>query len=147
MPTFITDDELLEAVAIRLSTDSNNLLTTNPSWRRIVRDANESAYNSILSQILSRSPMTMDLLNTWPRRQEFNRRIGLCRALTEAALMKMVDMEAVREICKCEKELATVPIVIDGVQIQTTDDDPNVVYGEMEYDTTTVDRNDLPWML
>jgi hypothetical protein len=137
MATYITDDALLNAVAARVGYTADKI-TAESHLPAIVSDANISAYQTIRSKLMGRG-YSASTIDTWERAAEFNRRIGICHTLTEWALTKEFDSNALDRLCKCEEELDTV------ILVEADDDTPeisqaNVTYGDMG---TTDDRFSL----
>lgn len=128
MATYITDDELLNAVAARVGYTADKI-TAESHLPAIVSDANISAYQTIRSKLMGRG-YTAAVIDTWERAAEFNRRIGICHTLTEWALTKEFDSNALDRLCKCEAELDTVMIV---VPVDSTPEisEPNISYGDI----------------
>lgn len=132
MATYITDAELLEAVAVRIGYTPDKI-TAESHLPAIVSDANLSAYQAIRS-VLSGRGYSFDVIDSWERAAEYNRRIGICHALTEWALTKEVNSVALDRICQCEKELDDVIIVIPVEDVRAPDQ-PNIGYGAMTNST------------
>jgi hypothetical protein len=129
MATYITDADLLTALANRLGTTSAKL-TAESFWPTIVADANLSAYQKIQSVLQGRG-YSKDDIDAWDRAAEFNRRIGLCHALTEGALTQDYNTAALERICMCEKELDDVIVVDVNVVVTPPAGQSNISRGSM----------------
>lgn len=123
MTTYISDATLQTALAGRLASTWADMVRDGPQWEEIVSTANTDAYNEIRSALVNRG-FTVAVIDTWDRRAEFNRKLGLCNALVEGAIKTPVDMEAIDKVCKCRDELQTVPILVGGVEVN-----PNAATG------------------
>lgn len=128
MATYITDADLLAAVAARVGYTADKI-TAESHLPAIVADANISAYQSIRSKLMGRG-YTAAVIDTWEGAAVYNRRIGICHALVEWALTKEFDSNALDRICKCEEELDTVIIVVPVDDIPDISL-PNVTYGDV----------------
>ncbi len=112
---YITDATLKEAVAKRQGTTVAELYTTSPHLEVIVADANEQAYQTILTVLLGQG-YEKSTIDSWDRREEFNRRLGVCFVYRESALLDEGKLQGlVDHLCKCEEELAAMPSVLDDV--------------------------------
>ncbi len=128
--TYISDAVLVKALADRFGSTPDRLVAES-YWQPIIADANQSAYQLIRSTLLGRG-YTGDAIDAWDRRAEFNRRIGLCHALTEYALLKDgVNTVALDRVCLCEKELDTVVLDAGGEVQAPTGGGATVSRGEM----------------
>ena len=116
MATYIDDSVLLTALANRLGTTPDKL-TSESFWPTIVADANVSAYQLIQSTLQQRGFLKAQI-DSWDRAAEFNRRVGLCHALTEGALTQDYNAAVLDRLCMCEDELKTVTIV-DETEVLT----------------------------
>jgi hypothetical protein len=130
---YISDATLKTAVAKRLGTTTTETDTAMSHLESIVSDANEQAYNTILSVMLGQGYVKATI-DQWDRRVEFNRRLGVCIAFRELALGKDYDLTALDQVCKCEEELKTVTITVDGVIVAPDGSGTSVTHGTMDTD-------------
>lgn len=86
MATFIADTDLLITIAAALKNkDGVQALADTPYWSQIATEANEQAYNEIATRLSARG-FTAAQIAAWDRGEEWERKLGLYFALTEAAL-------------------------------------------------------------
>ena len=128
---YITDAALLSAVAVRLGTTPDILVSGQPGITDIIADANNEAHAQILSVMVGRG-YEVSVTDAWDRREEFNRKLGVCIALENGAVTREVDFEAIDRICKCREELLTVLVLVDG-EIPETGGTPNVSHGDLSH--------------
>jgi len=121
---YITDATLKEAVAKRQGTTVAELYTTSPHLEVIVADANEQAYQTILTVLLGQG-YEKSTIDSWDRREEFNRRLGVCFVYRESALLDEGKLQGlVDHLCKCEEELAAIQITVNGELISPDGGNP-----------------------
>jgi hypothetical protein len=128
--TYITNADLLVAVANRLGVRAADLIATNPQWEEIVATANAEAYQEIRSVLVGRG-YTVEQVDAWDRRAEFNRKVAVCHALVEGALLRQMDGEALDRVCKCREELADVVLLVDGEAPELELDKSNITAGDL----------------
>lgn len=130
---YITDEYLLGKVAARLGTTVELLTDEAEQWIDIVADANVEAYNAIRTALVARG-YDAETADLWDRREEFNRKLGLCFALRDGALTREYDSKALDRLCNCEEALETVPILINGVEAEVESGEGSIGYGDMSRD-------------
>jgi hypothetical protein len=130
---YLTDTELLAALAARFMTTPTALVERAPQWTDIVRDANTDAYALIREVLVGRGYALADI-DAWDRRRDFNRRIGLCNALTEGAGIapREINWDAVDRICAAKEELAEVLLTVDAVPADLEAAGTGVSHGDMD---------------
>jgi hypothetical protein len=128
--TYITDADLKTKVAERLGTTWAELVASAAHLDNIVEDANQDAYHEIRAQLVARGFSTT-VIDTWDRRAEFNRKIAVCYFLREAGVIRQVDTAAIEMLCKCEEQLAEVPILVDGEE-QFPESGGRIGYGDLD---------------
>lgn len=116
----------------------------NPAhWADLAKEVVVSAYNAILSEFARRrfsADQITDLIAGWDRGVEFNKRIGFCHFLRESAAASDSSIAAIEYQCKCEEELMTVVMTIDGEIIEPSPG--RIGYGPY-LDDENVDRHTI----
>lgn len=127
---YITDTVLRTALAKRIGTTLSWLDTSSPHFDQLVTEANEQAYQTILTVLLG-AGYEKATIDTWDRREEFNRRLGVCFALREGALLNEGQLAALEHVCKCEEELKTITVTVNGEIVEPDGGNPVVGTGDM----------------
>lgn len=126
--TYITDADLFKEIASRLGSTPSQLSKQSSGWSTIVASANQDAYQKIISTMLGRN-YTQAQIDAWDRRVEFNRRIAICYAFEDNAVLRDYNDQSITRICRAIKEI----------------DDPNLkltVAGEVVEPPTSVSGAD-----
>lgn len=126
--TYITDADLFREIASRLGSTPSQLSQQSSGWSTIVASANQDAYQKIISTMLGRN-YTQAQIDAWDRRVEFNRRIAICYAFEDNAVLRDYNDQSITRICRAIKEI----------------DDPNLkltVAGEVVEPPTSVSGAD-----
>lgn len=132
MSTYITDADLKTALAARLKRSSTtNMTTDSPHWDVLITQANQQAYDTILTELLGRG-YTQANIDGWDRRVEFNRRLAICTLFREGTAVDAVAQDAIDRICKCEEELKEIQIMVDGVIVTPASGSGNIRHGELD---------------
>lgn len=101
---YITNDVLKARLVACLQ--RAGLTDSDSNWDLIVADANEWAYNEIVSALLERG-FTISQINEWDRREEFNKSLGLFWCLVLGGVTHAYDDKFIRDLDRRE-ELKTV---------------------------------------
>lgn len=116
---YITVAQMRDAISARLGQLQK---ADNPAhWADLAVEVRDSAYNAILSEFARRrfsTSQVTDLIAGWDRGAEFNKRIGFCHFLRESVAASDDSIAAIEFQCKCEEELMTVVMTIDGVILE-----------------------------
>ena len=139
---WITDDDLGDAVAARLQTTRAQLASDSAYWTTIVSDANTEAYQYIRTKLLARG-YSIENIDGWDRREEFNKKLGVCIALENGAAAKNYPLDAVDRICKCREELETVAIVVDDAVVTSESSGARVSSGPVDPSGDTFIYDDM----
>ena len=118
---FITDDQLLDALANRLHTAVSAL----PSfWTGIVGDSNTAAYNEIVGRLMARGFLKADI-DQWDRGAEFQRRVGVWFMLRDGGAYAGFDAETIKSM-DCRKDLDTTLFAVSGAWVKPSGDEPGL---------------------
>lgn len=137
---FITSAALEDAVLVRLGKAASD--TPSSSMTAIITDAVEDAYQEIVT-VLTAAGYTAAQIAGWDRGAEFNRKIGVCLALTNIGVNHEVDEQRLDRICKCREELLTVSVLVDGVLVEPSSDAADFGHGTMSTTTDTFVFDDM----
>lgn len=141
--TYIADDVLLNQIARRLGTTPQQLVSESVHWVDIAAQANQDAYHEVRSRLVNRG-YAGATIDQWDRAAEFNRRVALCFALREGAVLKGYDLEAVDHVCGCLADLDTVALLIGGAAADLAGGSASVSFGAMANTTDVFLPPDAP---
>lgn len=112
---WITDEQLLAAVAARMSTTPAKATEMGPHLAVIITEAVESSYQFIRAVMIGRGYSAGQLEN-WDARVAWSKLVGCCHVFRALAVNKqsMPATDPVNGACKCEKDLETTPVLISG---------------------------------
>jgi hypothetical protein len=111
---FVTDQQLLEAVADRLKVAAKDL--PDHYAATIVPQANAGAYQEILGRLLNRG-FTKSQIDQFDRGAEFQLSIGLYLSVVNGGAYAGFDPEVVRALDR-RRELDTVLVFVSGVWVK-----------------------------
>lgn len=109
MPAWITDD-VLEAYLLDILQKIG--FEAVGSWDEIIPHANISAYHDIVSALLARG-YTIDQIDAWDSRVDFNMDIGAYKCLVDGGCTKDFD-ETFILLKNRMLELLTLELIVDG---------------------------------
>jgi len=141
VPTYVTDDEVLKAVARRIGVSADRMTADAPWWPEIVSEANEDAYEHVREAMVGQG-YTVGQVDQWDYRSRWNRQVAVCYALRAAAVAKGYDETAIDKACKVLDDLEDVTLVINGAHVYPTAAVPQIAFGmgpgdPSQYDLTS----------
>jgi hypothetical protein len=119
---FITDAELMDALATELKIDPSNL---SPEHIRAVKPSNNKAYWDIVDHLMRRG-FLKERIDLWDRGAEFQRDLGCFYALAQLGVYGGYDPETMKYLDR-RKELNHVLISVAGKWEKPTENEAGLV--------------------